>query len=552
MLNIFRDRIKARSKDLKKEPLEVEIKDLISKISQKEYDLENTDFNTFSSALKNIPQAEIFSLSNGSDEFTVSIFLLNNTDELRERIIKELNVLSGLEVLYYEYSSDFYNESIWSHSNNALYASSDKSLFISKNEMSQQNLMRETILITKSREFLFGTLFFNGFTQGKTTIEILYRNLIFNHQYTIQSDSPAFSSVIQIGDLDFSFLYILENASPSTSQLIKELIKEQRKRLEDVFQKKTVIKQAGLFKQELKDNYSGFTLEGTIYTPGTDVDFKVIFPKKIINLFPDYSCTTAKGKILQINKDLLRREFSTFYKSSTDFLFGDYLSILDERDLNLICQNFLLSHKYDGDKIKRLFYFRIRLEENSRILKMPLSTINRFLSHLPLNLLEQYRESKAYSETLENMIDYQKLTMVQIYKDLNEKKLLLSYKSQYLLNKELGKQEKENKTRRLRKLVGDKRYINYLDHMEHQKAQILLSNIKNVLIVDTFIYQEEELNRLKPYLSKRRFQELREDIRFTQSKIKSNQIDINRICDSIELFNSDIRDFVKNEKRKNV
>ena len=86
--------------------------------------------------------------------------------------------------------------------------------------------------------------------------------------------------------------------------------------------------------------------------------------------------------------------------------------------------------------------------------------------------------------------------------------------------------------------------------MDNKKVQNLFSNIKNKLISDTFIYQTDELIRVKPYLSKTRFKELKEDVRFTQGKVKTNQIDINRICDSIETFNKFIKDFIENERKK--
>jgi len=550
MFKLFKGKKKAENNEPAKLPVEMEIQQLLSRLNNKEYQIKNIDFKAFSEILKNIHSAEFYSLCRGSDDFAISVLLCGELNESNKSFTKQLNELNGLEVLQYNYSNMFYDESLWSLSTKSIYVSDDKSFFIFKNELQQKDLTSRTLTILHSREFLFGTLLMNGFMKEKTPVDVSYNKLLFFQNDKNRDNSLSFSSTIIIGDSEYQFIYILENKNKSTALLVKELIKEQCRRLEKILRKKAVIKQAGIWKHNPINDLSGFTLTGTIHTPGTDVPYEVIFPKKLINLFPDYSCTTIKGKILQINKELLRREFQSFYKSQDEFLLSDYLSNLDERDLNLICQNFFLSHGINGDKIKQLFYFRVKLEEKSRMMKIPFIEMDRFLTHLPLNLKERFYSSKTCSDDYNGLIRYQKQILDLIYRDFNDGKLLLSFKSRFLLDKELGSRERENKTRRLRKLISDKRFINSLDHMDNKKAQVLLSNMKNILIVDTFIYQTDELVRLKSFLSQRRFHELQEDIKFTQGKIKSNQIDINRICDSIDKFNSNIRDFVKNDKEK--
>jgi hypothetical protein len=530
-------------------PIEEKIRQILVSLLQKDQQFKPLDFSSFCPILKNINKGRFFSLIKGSDDFRISVLLTDKISEIDDSFYKQLTAIQGFEVIEYDYSPEDYHETLWSLSTKSIFASDDDSFFIFKDESNHiDNKSAKRLSIRHSREFIFGTLLIHGFKRNQTNINIRYNQLLFDQSEIKNLNGVLFSSTIQINKTDFQFIYFLEDTGKSTVLLAKELIKEQCSRIKEILTPEALIKQAGLLQEGYSADPADITLSGDIFTPGTDIPFKVIFPKKFINLFPDYKCTTVKGKILQINKKLFRETFDSFHLFQKEFLLNDYLSNLDHRDLNLICQNFFISHGYSGDKIKELFYFKVRIEEKSRLLKASFTDLDRFLDHLPVNLMEQYGSSKAYSDGYLNLIRLQIETLDLIYRDLYEGKLLLSYKSRFLLEKERGSREKENKTRRLRKLISEKKYINYLSTMENKKVQLLLSNMKNRLIVDTFIYQTDEFPKLKPFLSRRRYQELREDIQFTQGKVKSGQIDLNRICDSIEGFNSTIREFIKKER----
>jgi hypothetical protein len=86
--------------------------------------------------------------------------------------------------------------------------------------------------------------------------------------------------------------------------------------------------------------------------------------------------------------------------------------------------------------------------------------------------------------------------------------------------------------------------------MESSKIQIFLGSLKHRVLTDLFVYQTDRLTWIKPHLSRNRFTELSEDIRITQRKIKEGQIDINRICDSIEEFNRTVKTLVEKGKKE--
>jgi len=546
-LRFFNRRKKNEKKEPEKLPLEVEIFKIFSENSNDE--LIKISFSSFQKQLESIDNGQILSLCNGTDDFSVSIFVPENFTNF-EKARQKLQELTGFEVLQYPFKKEFLQEFLWAISTKEVFSSEDSGLFIATGEISENIHSAQSLEVTHSKEFSLGSILIDDIQDKSFPVSVSYEKLLFDIGDEIDQSYLCFESTIMIDRSEYQFLYLIKQKSKLTANLVKTLIKNQQKRLDGLLKIPVSIKHAGVFEMKEQSNQSDFMLSGMIHTRISEFPYKMIFPKKFLALFPEYTCTTVKGKILQINKEIFRQDFNIFHRTDNKFLFSDYLSIIDNRDLNLICQNFFLSNTIGGDEIRKLFYYKIIIGEKAGIYRIPLIAKEQFVTHLPVRLKESFIQSKSYSQSYEDLLDANESILQLIYKELNEGKLLLSYKSRFILDKELGSKEKENKTRRLRKLIGDHRYINALSHLDNKKVQILFSNMQNVLIVDTFIYQTDELVKLKPYFSTRRFNELKEDINFTQGKIKSNQIDMNRICDSIEKFNKYIRDFISKDKKR--
>lgn len=546
-MRFFNRRKKNEKKEPEKLPLEVEIFKIFSENSNDE--LIKISFSSFQKQLESIDNGQILSLCNGTDDFSVSIFVPENFTNF-EKARQKLQELTGFEVLQYPFKKEFLQEFLWAISTKEVFSSEDSGLFIATGEISENIHSAQSLEVTHSKEFSLGSILIDDIQDKSFPVSVSYEKLLFDIGDEIDQSYLCFESTIMIDRSEYQFLYLIKQKSKLTANLVKTLIKNQQKRLDGLLKIPVSIKHAGVFEMKEQSNQSDFMLSGMIHTRISEFPYKMIFPKKFLALFPEYTCTTVKGKILQINKEIFRQDFNIFHRTDNKFLFSDYLSIIDNRDLNLICQNFFLSNTIGGDEIRKLFYYKIIIGEKAGIYRIPLIAKEQFVTHLPVRLKESFIQSKSYSQSYEDLLDANESILQLIYKELNEGKLLLSYKSRFILDKELGSKEKENKTRRLRKLIGDHRYINALSHLDNKKVQILFSNMQNVLIVDTFIYQTDELVKLKPYFSTRRFNELKEDINFTQGKIKSNQIDMNRICDSIEKFNKYIRDFISKDKKR--
>lgn len=552
MFNIFKRKKKPESITPRTRPIEKEISQIINRYTGKRLSVKKSDFMHFSKELSNLDNSIIFSIASACDRFSLSIFMRHELTAPSD-FIKELNELTRMEILQYPYKKEFYEAELWAVSGSEIFSNEDFDYFITRDEFRRDISATDSLEIGYSREFAFGQTLINRLYINQSPVAVSYNNMLFSeHTHNTNTFDSFFQSSVLIDGKEIRFYYLLKGNSNITSTLTKSFIKEQKIQLEKALKKKVKILSAGQVDPEEVTNYSGYTLQGNIHTSGADIPYELLFPRKLINLYPDYICSTIKGKILQINKELFRSGFSDFYKPMKNFLITDFLSIADDRDLNLICQNFFLTNSIHGDDIRKLFFYKIKLAEKSKIQREPFISADRFFKHLPRNLKEEFQLSKAYSQSYRELIQGNQKILNSIFRQISEKKLLLSYGAQTILNKELGARAKESKTLRLRKLIGDKRYINYLARLDSKKVQILFSTMKNVLIIDTLIYQTDELIKLKPYLSKTRFDELRADISYTQGKIKSNQIDINRICDSIEKFNLFIKEFVKKEQKGNV
>jgi hypothetical protein len=551
MLNIFKRKKRAQNSEPEQRPIEEEISLLLNKYTGVRTGVGKSDFLQLSKELKNIDNGDVYSICSTYDQYPLTIFIRKKLASPGE-FIKELNELTRMEVLQYPFSGEFYEEGLWSVSGSEIFTNENLDYFITIGDFQRESSETDSIDISHSREFAFGQLLISDLYINKSPVSISYTKLLFSENTIDREYNSFFQSTLLIDKKEIRIFYMMTGNSKITSALTKALIKEQKITLEKALKVEVTIKNAGVAETEEIKSFSGYTMTGKIHTTGADIPYSLLFPRKLINLFPDYICSTIKGKILQINKELFRAGFPAFYRPMNHFLMADFLSVVEERDLNLICQNFFVANSIHGDDIRKLFFYKVKLEEKSRIQREPFISAEKFINHLPLRLKEEFRQSKSYSRSHSELLEENQQMLDRIYRQISGGKLLLSYKSQFILHKESGVREKESKALRLRKLIGDKRYINHLGSMDSKKVQILLSTMKNVLIVDTFIYQTDELVKLKPFLSRNRFNELKEDISYTQGKIKSNQIDINRICDSIGKFNLFIREFVEKEQKKEI
>ena len=549
MFNIFKRKKNQQRNEPEQPPLEQAISQIINNYFNTESPLESIDFLNFQNQLENIDSASVFSLCHNTDQYPVIIFIRKKIEKVKD-FIHDLNELSKLEVLQYDYESVDSDEMLWTVSSSEMYSDKNQNFFIFIKSILKETNEKDIIMIHHSQEFRLGQLLIKDLTIKQSPVSISYEKILFSQDYSEINNETCYSSTLMIDNREIQLYYLITGHSKMIPFLVRELIKAQIKPLGNFLKKEIHIQRAGVGNISQTSDYSDFTLMGQIHTTGADIPYRLIFPRKLINLFPDYVCTTIKGKILQINKELFRRDFPQFYRSHGSFLIRDFLSVIEERDLSLICQNYFSSNSISGEDMRKLFFYRVKGEEKTRVLRIPFISASVFVNHLPLRLKEDFQRSSAYSQSYNDLLNANEKMLDHIYSELTEGKLLLSYKAKYILEKEPGSRVKESKTLRLKKLVGDKRFINLISRMDSKKAQVLLSNMKNGLIVDTFIYQTDELIKLKPYLSRNRFNELREDIKYTQGKVKSSQIDINRICDSIEDFNSFIRDYLEKEQKR--
>lgn len=547
MLNIFKRKKTTPSNAPQPLPIEEEITGIINKYIKSRHHCKKSDFLHFSKTVNDFKNCDVFSICSGFDLYPLTIIF---NDHLSDPggFIEEINSLLSMEVLQYTHKSEYLEEILWSLSGTDLYSNETSDYFIAIGNFEREPPHTNSIEINHSREFAFGKMLLGDINIKNSPIAVSYEALFFSDPKEKQKDYFCFQTTLKIEDKEIILFLKLKGDKRVCSIIAKSLINQQKISLENELDKRIKLIRSGISEEEDLSSFTGYSLKGIIHTAASNIPYKLLFPKKLINLFPEYTCTTIKGKILQINKKLFRSGFQTFYKPGNHFLMADFLSIVDERDLSLICQNFFVSNSFRGDDLKDLFFYKVKLEEKSKVQREPFISAYDFLEHLPLRLKEEFQRSKSYSSSHGDLLKVNQQTLDRIYEQISSGKLLLSYKSQFILQKESGSRAKESKMLRLRKLIGDKRFINHLVKMDSKKVQIMMSTIKNVLIVDTFIYQTDELIKLKPFLSKSRFNELKEDISYTQGKIKSNQIDINRICDSIEKFNRFIKDFVEKDK----
>ncbi len=560
MLKIFKKHRK--KEEIKIEiPMEQKVAEVLSGIFNSDSKINLISFPLFKNELLSIDKGQFFSVADGTDIYSLTLLICGET-EYTNKIIHKLSEIEGQEFLQYNYDRKFYKETLWSLCSDNIYSYKSTTLnyYICINIKNPQKEPANIISIKRNSQFILGKLLINTRLSNNPGIHVLYNKLDFSDKdkYRIDINHTVYKSTISREKENFTFFYIFkrpEEIKPEyffnfSTSIIKSIIKEQVTQLNDTLKDKFGILNIEPFEKNIRTSHSHIILYNTLTYGNTGIEVQVLFPKRLLSLFPDFSCRTIKGRILQINKYLFRNKFENFYKEKEDLIFTEFISIITDRDLSLICQNFFLSKNFNTEILKKLFYYKTIQGDKTVLKNIPFSNRGQFLSHMPVIIREKFVKNKIYAESYNEMIEINNMVLENIYLEMKNDKLLLSYKARFILEKEYGAKEKETKIKRLRKLINEKKYINILNNFDKKDIQILLNNMKSIVLSDTLIYQTDELIKLKPYLSKTRFTELREDVRFTQEKVKSNQIDINRICDSIETFNNIIHIFTEEEKKK--
>ncbi len=560
MLKIFK---KHRQKEeiIIEVPIEQKVAGVLSGIYNSGTKINLISFPLFENELRSINKGQFFSAIDGNDIFTLTIFICEET-EFADEITHKLSEIEGQEFLQYNYERKFYKETLWSLCSDKIYSfkSTTINYYICINNINHKKEPANIISIKRNSQFILGKLLLNTRLSNNPGIHVIYNKLDFSDkdEYQIDINHTVYQSTISREKENFTFFYILkkpeeiksEYFSRFSTSIIKSVIKEQVTQLNDILKENFEILNIEPYKKTIRITHSYIILYNTLTYGNTGIEVQVLFPKRLLSLFPDFSCRTIKGRILQINKFLFRNRFENFYKEKENLIFTEFISIITGRDLSLICQNFFLSKTFNTQILKKLFYYKTKQGDKTILKNIPFCNRDQFLNHMPVRIRESFIKNKIYAESYDEMIEINSMVLENIYLEMKNDKLLLSYKARFILEKEYGAKEKKNKIKRLRKLINEKKYINILNKFDKKDIQILLNNMKCKILSDTLIYQTDELIKLKPYLSKTRFIELREDVKFTQEKIKSNQIDINRICDSIEAFNNIIHIFTKEEEKK--
>lgn len=549
MRNIFKRKKKDQSPENEKLPLEQTVVLSLNRLLNIEGELQPSDLPVLEEFLSREGGIRIFQLCGNSDRFPFSVVMGLPGPET-DGLVHLLGELSAMEVIHHICSFENKGAFLWRNSDSTVLRPAHGEYLILIDGSADNEPGSDCLHITRNREFFFGRHLTGDFSINNSPLLFTTDKICFSAVNEPEEDFTPFNAQFSLDDRNFSATLAIKGQGPVINLMAKETISRMKQQLGIYPGGNIKILSAGPQPVEDRDYLKDFRIEGSIFTTGGTFPWRMYFSRKLLNIFPEQQCTTIKGKILQTDRLLFEKNFSTFHKTGEVYLMADFLTHLNQRDLNLVCQNFFLSRGYRGNNLTTLFRYRVKLEEKSRVLRIPFTGETAMISRLPQGIREEYRISREYASSLEELIDMNRTILREIYRDFHEGKLLLSPNAALLLERETGREMKENKMLRLKKLMSDGRYLNALTRMDGSRAQVLLGAMNHTWLTDTFVYQTEKLPVVKPFLSKNRFRELMEDVAYTQKKIKSGQIDINRIGDSMENFYREVRLFMEKEKKR--
>ncbi|MBB6481428.1 hypothetical protein [Spirochaeta isovalerica] len=550
MLKLFKRKKNNQSSEEAPVPPEKRITGILNKLLNLNEETEIIDTAEMRKRLDDSVPWLYFHLCGSSDIFDFSIVLKDDGFQ-KEQISHLLNEALALEVLPGILTVEDKEPLFWNIGEKEVIAGGKNSYYIVKSDQeSGQEKDSKCLIVKRSREFAFGSYLIPELTIGNSPICADYSQICFDPVPVSAEGCSLYRCTFTIDNRDTECFYSFKGQNPSIATLSAQLMKAQKNSLGRLMNKEVKIRSAGPFSGDIDAMADGYELEGNIYSPGGSLTYAFRFPRKLINLLPEQECSTVKGKILQTNRELFSRNFSSFHLTEGRFLLDDLLTLAGKRDINLICQNFFLARSLSGNELRELFYHKIRKGDRIGMTSIPFRSRQNLLSHLPVRLRDGFIAGSGCSDSLEELLERNRKLLEELYNQIMDNKILLGSNTLMILERETGARLQESKMLRLKKLMSNMGSYNALMRMDSKTIQIFLGQLNHTVLSDLFVYQPKNIVQVKPFLSRTRFNELMEDVRFTQKRIKTNQIDINRICDNIERFNRESAEFIEKENEK--
>lgn len=240
--------------------------------------------------------------------------------------------------------------------------------------------------------------------------------------------------------------------------------------------------------------------------------------------------------IPSLNRTLLSLNINSFYREGLDRdipenglpgLYGlrvsELINLVDDDDVKRIIQNYFIGSGFTVGDMQKLFFFKAGPDEKGRVKTAidPSFDNPRFARLLPLLPREDWKGVFGVSENYHELLENNAVSMQGIYKAVSHDKLLLSFKSRYILDSEFREKIEAEYLERIESLLAKGEPLRTLQILSRETAQQVVSAVPTKKLAVALLSRTEDVRAYGVFMSRNKRQELAEEIKVQKRRRES-------------------------------
>lgn len=257
------------------------------------------------------------------------------------------------------------------------------------------------------------------------------------------------------------------------------------------------------------------------------------------------------ARILSLNTSFFSKNFNAVLENmfTKDVLLGSaeiqtfpfyqYMDLINNRDLRIIIQNYLIV-KFQIQDVLSLFYLKEENIDENHIIELDFDK-ERFIKYLPKNTLDDFNYKKTHicAKTMSDFEKINKSVMYTLFDMVMQDKIIVSDKAKFILNKLFYEFSEAKAEEELNQIIMKKIPFIHLERMS--KSQIInkLNSQKTQDLALSLIKHEKYIDFVNKHIAESKKEDLSFLIKKAVDDYKNKKIKIKEIKEAIMRMNKE-------------
>jgi len=228
---------------------------------------------------------------------------------------------------------------------------------------------------------------------------------------------------------------------------------------------------------------------------------------------------------------------------------SEFLNLIDEIDLRKIIQNFFSGTGWKGDEIQKLFSYSKKDYQKKKMYYFadPFFDRKSFFKYLPKSQKDEWQNKLSVSDSFNEMNDYGRKALLDIYHSWKSDHLDLSYRASILLKNEFKVQGDKKIREEIDHIMVSEPFANILEDTFPRDVQNLLAKLTAKVLANALVLYTDSFRSLEPFMSRNYKAEVKDLIKIIQRKSLSNGFEMEEIKEDFFILHNGLKELSKEE-----